>query len=182
MLTDGARDYAHQIKTKKMFRLISKTKTGTNQLTLDDAKVWLRVDGTDEDDLITALIDESRGLIEAYLDISMVETTVELLVSARYKLDPPFLPVVTITSVVDIDGIDVDYTWDGFYVSTTTLTNYTITYDSGYTELPVGLMLGWKEVVALMYENRGDDIDAMFPSLIMQNENLMPYRNTVWFG
>ena len=165
-----------------MFRLQSKTITGTNQLTLADAKVWLRVDGTDEDDLITALIDESRGLIEMYLDISMVETTIVLLVSPRLKLDPPFLPVVTITSLKDDNDVDVDYTWDGFFVTTTSFENYTITYTTGYAVLPVGLMLGWKQILALMYENRGDDITESYQSLIMQNENLMPYRNAVWFG
>lgn len=166
-----------------MFRVLSKTITGTEQLTLDDAKAWLRVDDNTDDSLITSLISESRELIENYLDISLVETTISLLVSARYELDPPFLPVVSITSVVDEDSEDLEYTWNGFILSTTSLVNYTVTYVAGYTtNLPVGLYLGWKQVLAVMYENRGDDLSTKFPSLIMQNENLIPYRNSVWFG
>ncbi len=47
--------------------------TGTNVLSLADAKTWLRVDSDDEDALITSLIDVSVGAVQSYIGMAMAQ-------------------------------------------------------------------------------------------------------------
>ena len=169
---------------------IKKTVTGTEPISLEDAKLWLRVDGDSDDDLITSLITQTRELVEQYLNISIVDTTLEVEASPRIELVLPFGPVQSITSVTDQDSNDVTYTWNGFYISfespvysvtggNTGYVTTVTTYDAGLGTIPAGLNLGLLEMLAWLYENRGDS--SGFMMALYQNQNLQPYRsNNVW--
>ncbi len=173
-----------------MIRILDRTVTGTEQLILEVAKDWLRVDGTTDDDLITSLITQARDLIEQYCNITITPSTITLLASPRIELCLPYGPVDSVTSVKDGDGTAVDYNYNGFCIefqsATYSVTNpsaggfvqTTTVYDAGVDEVPPGLMLGWKEVVAYLYENRGDDSKVMM--LLTQNANLMEFRTKIW--
>lgn len=55
------------------FRNIVKSEEGrTEPLTIDEAKAWLKVDYSDDDDLITAIITKSRNWVEEYCNISII--------------------------------------------------------------------------------------------------------------
>jgi hypothetical protein len=110
--------------------------------------------------------------------------------SARTYIELPVKPINSITSVKDRDGNDIEYTFDGFYLLfgptefTPTapeqpeyVTTITV-YEAGYTTAPLGLVLGLKEVIAHLYENRGDDTGLI--NMLVQNANLMPYRQKMW--
>jgi hypothetical protein len=152
----------------------------------------MKVDGTADDTLITDLISEAADLIEQYLAIAIVKTEVTVEASARTTLDPPVLPVNSITSVKDRDGNDVEYEWNGFTIifqpSTFTPTapeaplyDTTITiYDAGYTETPPGLVQAMKEVITYLYENRGEQTGGIV-MMLSQNTNLLPYRQKMWW-
>lgn len=169
---------------------LTKTVTGTEPITLDEAKAWLRVDGAADDTLITSLITQSRELVEQYLNYSIVETTIVCTATPRKELVLPFTPVVTIASVKDEEGEDVDYTWNEFYISfdkgTYSVTGGSneyvqtvTTYDAGLPEIPGGLKLGLLEVMSWLYENRGDD--SGFQMMLYKNQNIQIYRiNNVW--
>lgn len=169
---------------------VNRTRTGAIPITLDQAKLFLRVDGTADDTLITALIEQSLDLIEEYLNTSIIEATVIVLASIRLTLELPYGPVISITTVQDQDGEDIDYTWNGFYISFASTswsptspeswpyTESVTTFEAGYATLPKGLELAWMEAIAWLYENRGDNTG--FVSMLSQNANLMPYRRKVW--
>ncbi len=167
---------------------IEKTVTGTDELTLEVAKLWMKVDDTADDTLITSLITEAKNIIEEYINFTITPATITIVASPRTKLFLPYGPVQTITSVKNYDGDDVDYTYEGLYIDFDTQV-YSVTkpenvyvqtttiYTSGTTSIPSGLLLAWKEVVLYLYENRGDmDIKQ----LLSNNQNLQQYRTKIW--
>lgn len=92
---------------------------------LSEAKAWLKVDGTDEDAIITALIVAARRMCENYTGLSFVTQTREIKLDRfpcgfPYKILIPYGPVQEITSFayVNSDGDttilvqDTDYTAD----------------------------------------------------------------------
>lgn len=168
---------------------VDRTITGTNELTLDVAKRWMRVETVTDDELITSLIDEARDIIENYINFTITPATITVLASPREELCLPFPPVQSITYVRDMDGKDVDYKYGGFciffdggdYSVTGGANGYVQTlteYEAGTTTIPVGLMLAWKEVVLYLYENRSDSGNIQM--LLNQNANLQIYRNKIW--
>jgi uncharacterized phiE125 gp8 family phage protein len=168
---------------------LEKQVKASEPLTLDEVKEWLKVDGDDDDAVIAAIITEVRELVEEYLGISIVSQQIMMAVQNARKVSPPYGPVNTIVSVQNSTGDDVTYTWDGFVVSMphgtvsvtagSSPTMSVITYLAGYTQIPAGLKLGLKQVIAWLYENRGDS--DKLPYMIYQNANLQPYRQKVWF-
>jgi len=169
---------------------LSKTVTGTEPITLEEAKAWMRVDGSSDDAIITSLITQARELVENYLNVSIVQTTLVLNATARKELVLPYGPVQTITSVKDEAGNDVDYTYNEFYINfdqgtysvtggSSMYVDTITTYDAGKAAIPAGLKLGLLEVILWLYENRGDS--SGFQMMLMQNQNLQVYRlNNVW--
>ena len=159
-------------------------------LTLSEVKNWLKVDGDADDMTITAMISQVRELVESYLGRCIANTTVTLQVSASVYVEPPYGPVDTIVSVKDADGNDVSYTWDGFTLNfsspvisvtagTPQNTVKTIVYESAGGSIPEGLKLGLLEVIAWLYESRGDEDKLTY--MIYQNANLQVYRQKIWF-
>ncbi len=55
---------------------VSKTITGSEPVTLEEAKAWIKSDDAD-DALVTTLITQTRELVEEYLNLSIVEQEVE---------------------------------------------------------------------------------------------------------
>ena len=157
---------------------VNRTVTGTEELTLEDAKAFLRVDFDDDDTLITDLISQSRDLIEQYTNRSLVDSEIKLTASKRQSIILPFGLVSTVVSVKDTETQeDLEFKWDGLYLSyvsdNTTLIDYTTVANNTQ-----GLMLGWKEIVSYLYENRGDT--SSIALILYYNTNLMPYRRKIW--
>lgn len=157
---------------------VNRTVTGTEELTLEDAKAFLRVDFDDDDTLITDLISQSRDLIEQYTNRSLVDSEIKLTASKRQSIILPFGLVSTVVSVKDTETQeDLEFKWDGLYLSyvsdNTTLIDYTTVANNTQ-----GLMLGWKEIVSYFYENRGDT--SSIALILYYNTNLMPYRRKIW--
>ena len=167
---------------------VERSITGTDELTLTIAKLWMKVDDTADDTLITSLITQAKDIIEQYVNFTLTPATITLTATARKQLYLPFGPVQTITSVKNYDGDAVEYTYEGLYIDFDTQV-YSVTspenayvqtttiYTTGTTSIPSGLMLGWKEVVLYLYENRGD-VDIQ--NLLSNNQNLQQYRTKIW--
>ncbi len=156
---------------------INRTITGTPSLTLTEVKNFIRVDYNEDDTLLDNLILQSMDLIENYLDRSMVESDVILTASGRTELILPLAPIDTITSIKDADGNELDYTYDGLSVKLKSTGTFTVEYSTTANN-EGGLTLGWMEVIAYMYENRGDD--TPITSILYTNANLLPFRNKLW--
>jgi long-subunit acyl-CoA synthetase (AMP-forming) len=167
---------------------VERVVTGTDELTLEVAKLWMKVDDTADDTLITSLITEAKNLIEEYINYTITPSTITVTATARTKLFLPYPPIVAITSVKDMDGEDVEYEYEDLYIEFDTVV-YSVTapenvyvqtvtiYTSGSTSIPTGLMLAWKEIVLYLYENRGD---TNIGQLLLNNHNLQEYRTKIW--
>jgi uncharacterized phiE125 gp8 family phage protein len=85
-------------------RLKRTTDPASNPVTLAEAKLYARIDCTDEDDLITTLIQVATDYIERYLNRQLITATyvgsLDSFPSETLKLPkPPFLSVVSLTYI-----------------------------------------------------------------------------------
>ena len=169
---------------------VNKTVTGTEPVTLEQMKEWMKVDGDADDILITELITQGRSLTEFWLNISIVLQTIIIEATPRLLLQLPYQPVVSITSVTDRELNDLDYAFDGFRLSFTSLNDTITTMEAGYSDPPPGMVLGLKEVIAYLYDGRGDSYgtdatedsyDGAIKHFIKRNQNLAAFDKTIWF-
>lgn len=133
-------------------------------VTLEDAKLWLRVssDISTDDELIKTLIKAARKKIELYTGVSLIPRIVEAYVQIQ---DPPyelmFGPVKSIIDIADHDGKIFetdDYKLRGVAFKQLDIRLCHPAYVTYYTE---GLANDeWntyiKKQVAWLYDNRGD--------------------------
>lgn len=90
----------------------------TTPVSLTDAKSHLRVDSSDEDDLITRLITAATDYVQADLGQQLVTATRRLKMDVwpsgdYFVLDYP--PLLTVTSIVYVDAAGDDQTWSSSY-------------------------------------------------------------------
>ena len=79
----------------------------------------------------------------------------------------------------DIVFCDIDYELKDYnLVIFPNPADFHIIYQVAPDRLPLGLGLGWMQVIAWFYENRGDTTG--YASIIAQNKNLQPFRKTPW--
>lgn len=162
-----------------------------NVVTLNQAKLWLRVDldYEYEDALITSLIKAAVNQVEQY--------TMQILWQREFltKTDPYGrcrifeYPLISIESVVDKDGNDQEYkevqtNWYteirsdvGDIQTVTFVAGYGWTYDLG-SEVPQDIITAIKELLAYLYENR-DNPKADWPVAVTYL--LGPYRRITLF-
>lgn len=107
-----------------MKSLITATRDTSGLLTLDEAKTWLRVEGTEEDSLITAIVNGAISYAENYLNKTVGNNTYVMTMDefeeVIFLLRPP-VSAVTKIEYVDENGADQEYD----------LANITFDTDSG---------------------------------------------------
>ena len=159
------------------YTIINRTKTDGNLLSLDEAKRWLKIDTSDEDELISTLIKSAEQQAEDYLSRSISRTTISVVFRGIDIEYPQRLPLLPLRGVLMAYG-------DGFGNALSFEDNVgdgTIMFDddvSGYNEVMIGYECGSNDadkdgmkvlllqLVAMMYERRGDDIDlSLIPGL-----------------
>jgi uncharacterized phiE125 gp8 family phage protein len=156
---------------------------GTDPVTLTQAKTFLRVTSTDDDDTITELISIARKKIERYTCRSLMDFDVILTAYLDSPILLPYPKFGTLTSVKILQGQLSDGTndWDTLtatdyqLIGTDSVTFcpaahgvYEITYTTVATSLDAALSYDLKRVLLWLYENRGDDSDNM-PVELMSN-------------
>lgn len=85
---------------------INKTETGSEPLTLAQAKSHLIITFTDDDTLITSLITQCRQAIEEYCAISIVQKTIVFIADLFKGWELPYYPVIGIQSVQTRTGTE----------------------------------------------------------------------------
>lgn len=149
-------------------------------VTIEEAKLHLRVDVTDEDTLIGALITAAREFAEHYTGRAFAPQTLEMALDCfpvyeddYIDLDMP--PVATITTVKYTDAVGVEQTIPGssyvlslygesrrltpaynvYWPTTRDIPNAVrIRYVTGYTTLPKAAKAGLLLLIGHLYENR----------------------------
>lgn len=131
-----------------------------------------KIDTSDEDTLITALIPAARQMCERYVGMLFIAreviATVNNLNGGVYL---PYGPIGTITDVNDINGNEItDYKITGTVFKQMQWPTYdlmAITYAGGYTTCPEQLITAVKEQTLWLYDNRGKEGVGMAPNAQM---------------
>ncbi len=176
-------------------RLLSRiTAPSTEPVTLAEAKLYLRVDNTNEDTLITDLITAARMVAENWLKRSLITQSWKLafdnaVASSVYL---PMGPVNSVISVIIVnqDGstttVDPSQYWlnaaQNALVLNSTLTGFRIemSYNAGYgvaEAVPKPIKQGILGHIAAMYDSRGNDGDSRIPEQVAAL--YAPYREVV---
>jgi len=172
--------------------------TGGELVSLEEAKEFCYVDFDDQDNQFLTFISAARRHIEKRTSRSLIEKNVITNIDVVFRTGPisknvPFAPIAEIRSVSykacpfaqskDITGGDY-YTVIGESEPAVVFNKaglYTLTYTAGYTEnnLPADLKTAWLQLIAAMYENRGEINGEK--ALIAENL-IRPFIRTTWLG
>lgn len=154
--------------------------TALDLISLEEAKIFLRVDFTDDDSLITDLIYSAVETVENKTNQRLYQR--EITVKTYEDVTIYDEPLNSIVGVVDEDDAAVDYTThygfntDVFFDECEKLK--TLTLDVGYATdaCPVSLKLACKAIIDYKYNNRqATDI----PEAV--EVELANYRKLTWF-
>jgi uncharacterized phiE125 gp8 family phage protein len=161
----------------------------TEPVTLSQVKSHCKVDGSDDDTLLTSLITQVRRRVENYCAISIVTKTNILTAQICGEDYLPYGPIAAITEVLHRTGTETDGTpeydtltdddystyGENYKLFTSTQTGvHKITYTTGYTTVPDDLKLAILNEVAYRYTFRGDQGGFCEAAKSL----LMPYKRT----
>lgn len=153
-------------------RLERVTAPASEPVTLAEAKLYLRVDGTSEDSLISDLIVAARMSAEQYLKSSLITQSWKLVYN-DYLDDEVILPMPPVVSVSSVIVTNRDATTQvispaNYYLSAAKnkllFDNYVsgfsieITYSTGYgaaAQVPQPIKYGILAHIAALYDERG---------------------------
>jgi uncharacterized phiE125 gp8 family phage protein len=157
-----------------MYSVKVKTAVTTELVSLADAKSHLRIDSSDEDTLLTALVAQCIRRIENYCSVSIgAQTRIWTYDSDGDEEEIPYGPITSITSAKLLtDATTVPVTYDTYEEGDYWCTDgedfktfepfatgrWKLEYVCGYTSatLPADLKLAILHEIAYRYENRGD--------------------------
>jgi uncharacterized phiE125 gp8 family phage protein len=158
-----------------------------------EAKAHLRVTGTDEDDLITMLIQAAREFCESYTNLQLLTATWEMYLDyfSEYEILIEKNPVLAIThikyydennteqtlaaSVYEVDVVSqparlvlkTNQSWPSTYDKKNAVK---ITFTAGFgataASVPAQIRQAMLLVIGNMYENRGDEGHRTIPSTV----------------
>lgn len=164
-------------------RLKLKTAPPVEPITLDEAKIHLKVDGSDDNALISALITTTRQLAERETKRAFITQTWQMYLDyAPPEIEIPKPPLQSITAITVIDEAgaetvvssttyDVDasenspgrvrlksgYLWPYHRGFASFIIEFKAGYGDGATDVPEALKQGLFVLIGHMYENRGDE-------------------------
>lgn len=135
---------------------IIKTVTGTEPITLAEAKAYNRVLFNAEDTTIELLIEQARETLEKATNLSLVAKTIEITLDTykdRYRL--PYGPVQSVTTI-QLEGEDIaaDYITSNGKIVYKGKGTLTVEYEAGGVDYE-GLRIAMLELVAFLFMNRG---------------------------
>lgn len=152
----------------------------TEPVSLDAVKAYMRVDYTNDDALITSMINEARVWVEKRCSLSLVERSVSAVVEVVNRIELPYGPVTGPVVVKDKNGDDV--------ASPTLIGDkhprlegcgrFTATYNAGFAEVPESLRLAIMAKVAADYENRGDSPASGYGAIAEKLSD--PFKRITW--
>ena len=167
--------------------------SGTEQVSVADAKTYMNITSSDYDTLISELLSVARQRVEAFTHLSLVDKTVTLTVDVCKPFQLPYQPLDGITSVKVIQGqldngdpdwltlevTDKDYILIGDDICELH-SNYSGIHEIIYTTAAkeeASLFLTIKMVTNWLFRNRLDEPAAMPQSIF---EHAKPFKIMTW--
>jgi uncharacterized phiE125 gp8 family phage protein len=162
-----------------------------NVVSLDQAKLWLRVDldYDYEDTLITALIKSAVNQVEQYTMQVLWQRSITEITDRSGNLKIYNYPIIAVEDVVNKDFEDVNFEIEESQWYTQVITNQagfnTVTYVAGYdwnydggSDVPDDIETAIKEMITYLYENRDNPKEEM-PKVVTYL--LAPYKRITLF-
>lgn len=149
---------------------ITRAITGSEPVTLNEMKSYLKVDFATDDTLITQMIKSARELCEEFTGRSFVESEILWIVEAESG-DVIRMPYPDIYEVFDADGVS----FRGVSI-VRAIFQYSGTFEIEYTtagNCPEGVKLAIMKAVAESYENRENTSDGSLVRLPENTYNLL---------
>lgn len=135
---------------------------GNEIVTLAEAKAFIRIDTTDDDTIITTIIEQARLVCENYISADIVsKSRTYYLESANDRFEVPFSPITSITTVT-VEGSAASHTSYGANNEILSLDklaakDIVVTYiTSGINNALVKQAI--LQLVSTLYDNRSDII------------------------
>jgi len=127
---------------------------GEEPVSLAEAKAWCRIDGTDEDALVAALIAAARLQVESLTGRALVTQSWRLTTCPRGRLvELPVVPAIALTDAPDGAVLQGDAVLLADFVSGEISLDYTAGYGAA-ADVPADLQQAVLALVAYWYENR----------------------------
>jgi len=162
-------------------KLKLKTAPSTEPVSLSEVKNYLKIDTSDDDDLISDIIKAARQLCEGYTRRAFITQTWNMIfdaVGSEVRLPRPPIQSVEKISVIDEDGNSSEVSSDIYVVETAENSkgrirlkpgcswpshrgfgSFIVEYKAGYgdsaSDVPEGIKQGILQLIAALYENRG---------------------------
>jgi uncharacterized phiE125 gp8 family phage protein len=162
-----------------------------NVVSLDQAKLWLRVDldYDYEDTLITALIKSAVNQVEQYTLQVLWQRSITEITDRSGNLKIYNYPIIAVEDVVNKDFEDVNFEIEESQWYTNVITDRagfnTVTYVAGYdwnydggSDVPDDIETAIKEMITYLYENRDNPKEEM-PKVV--TFLLAPYKRITLF-
>ena len=151
-------------------------------VTVEEAKLYARIDGKSEDELITSFIESVTETVEEWLGRALLEQSIVMSIDwwPRLKIGLPRPPLISVTEVRTLDEDDVAtvYAATNYFIDTSTEPGLliikhgatppqnTVRFQSGYeielkggygtaaSDVPAGIKTGIKAWVSNVYDTR----------------------------
>jgi uncharacterized phiE125 gp8 family phage protein len=163
--------------------------TVSEAITLAEAKNYLRVDYSEDDALIEALITSARVRLEQYAGVAMTQRNLQVVAFMSEFIELPYVPVGVLLSVEYWNGQDWLTLEEGDYytLGTNTMKVYTVsypggeyrfTYTCGYCDPTPTMRTACFKMLADLYEYRESSVESSRPSanLTTAYELMKPYK------
>jgi uncharacterized phiE125 gp8 family phage protein len=159
-------------------------------ITLAEAKNYLRVDYSEDDDLINSLILSAQKRLEQYAGIAFNQRTLQTIAYVDNFIELPYAPISTVLSVEVFMGNDwveltqggdyylVGNTYTKVYFTSYLCSEFRFTYLCGFECLPDSIKVANLKLISDLYEYRESSVESTKPSanLTTAYELMKPYK------
>ena len=155
-----------QVKDNYVYDVQFSNESSDEPVSLEQAKAWLYMTGSDQDAVLDSVITAARMQVEHLLNMGLVKRRIVATVNNSLGgITLPYQPFISMVSVVDSEGNELtadEYTLSGNVFKKLDAPHYdklTITYNAGYTSnnkpsQAINAII--RAQIAHLYEHRGD--------------------------
>lgn len=167
---------------------VQKTPIGeiVEPITAEEARNYLKISTDFDDAELTSLIKQGREWVEKRCGISIIHYNCIAIIQVLNSQELPYGPIIEPITIANATGDAISITSYNLvgmdYPHFMGYGRFTITYRSGFEEVPEEIKGAIKSYVAFYYENRGDNIyNSNDKRAIDAREKSDPFKRTIGF-